>query len=656
MSVREATGCGVLDDGLAKLFAVVRAEFRVETYLPDPDDPVLGGGRCGVAGCGRLLRSRGLCKSHYARWLRAGRPDLESFTKSASPLEKRAVPWTGEVYNLSQLPPRLHLEVAYALQCRHDERAGKLAREAFGRVVKLALDGAAESLLDRSLDEWLGLMKRQGPRRLRGSRSFLRYAHAKIEDLLTGADASTEYARDVWDARRLSLRVRGGDHHMHFDGIEQPWLREVVKRWAKFRLATGHAFTTIRNDVAALTWFAKFLVGRQPDLSDASGITRAALEDYLLWLSSTTLIPHTRLKYLVSLRMFLEHCRRHGWLEELPVGATLYQEDFPRRAESLPRFIPEFVMSQLERPDNLDRLADSTRNLVVVLIETGLRSGDACSLPFDPIVNDSVGWPCLHYFNSKVRTEQMIPLSPPAVKAIRAQQENVRRRWTQASPWLFPKERANPDAALPLAVDTLRDRLSSWQKAIDLRDEAGRPVRVTAHQFRHTFGTRLINAGVPQHLVQQLLGHRSPQMTAVYAHIHDSTLRRAFDDYQQSRVNIVGEVLGYEPEAPTAGAEWVKHNLARVRDSLPNGYCGRPPQQDCPHPNACLTCPDFQTTPKFLLVHRQQRDNTRILIATAEANGQFRLAANHRKVAASLDRIIPALEALEGGQEAGGAC
>ena len=41
-------------------------------------------------------------------------------------------------------------------------------------------------------------------------------------------------------------------------------------------------------------------------------------------------------------------------------------------------------------------------------------------------------------------------------------------------------------------------------------------------------------------------------------------------------------------------------------DSLPNGYCGRPPQQDCPHPNACLTCPDFQTTPEFLDIHRRQ--------------------------------------------------
>ncbi len=52
---------------------------------------------------------------------------------------------------------------------------------------------------------------------------------------------------------------------------------------------------------------------------------------------------------------------------------------------------------------------------------------------------------------------------------------------------------------------------------------------------------------------------------------------------------ITGQRIGYDPDAPTASAEWVKHNLNRVRDSLPNGYCGRPPQQDCPHPNAPLT-------------------------------------------------------------------
>ena len=62
--------------------------------------------------------------------------------------------------------------------------------------------------------------------------------------------------------------------------------------------------------------------------------------------------------------------------------------------------------------------------------------------------------------------------------------------------------------------------------------------------------------------------------------------------------------------------------------------------------NACLTCPDFQTTPEFLDIHRQQAKANRKLIARAEANGQFRLVDNLRQVQTSLERIIPALEAI----------
>jgi len=60
--------------------------------------------------------------------------------------------------------------------------------------------------------------------------------------------------------------------------------------------------------------------------------------------------------------------------------------------------------------------------------------------------------------------------------------------------------------------------------------------------------------------------------------------------------------------------------------------------------NACLTCPDFQTTPVFLQIHRRQAATNRRLIAQADANGQHRLAENLRRVQASLDQIIPALE------------
>jgi hypothetical protein len=143
-------------------------------------------------------------------------------------------------------------------------------------------------------------------------------------------------------------------------------------------------------------------------------------------------------------------------------------------------------------------------------------------------------------------------------------------------------------------------------------------------------------------------------MTNHYARLHDTTIREAFDAYQAKRVNIAGKLIPYDANAPTATAEWVKHNLSRIADTLPNGYCGRPPQQDCPHPNACLTCPDFQTTPAFLTIHRRQSVANAELLARAEANGQARLATNLRSVQANLDRIIPALKVLEDAGDAEG--
>ena len=358
--------------------------------------------------------------------------------------------------------------------------------------------------------------------------------------------------------------------------------------------------------------------------------------------------PRTRALSLSMIRVFFEACHRHGWLPGLAASATIYVEELPFHHDEIARFIPEYVMAQLESDEAIAKIPHlTTRHLIVVMIETGLRGGDACTLPFNPVLTDSSGWPCLRFEAVKVRAEQLIPLSAKAAAAIAAQQDHVRERWPAGSPWLFPGTASNQDGSKPYSHSAFSQQLRRWQRAIGLRDEAGQPVTVTGHQFRHTLGTRLINSGVPQHVVQKLLGHASPHMTSHYAKVHDTTIREAFDRYQAQRINITGQRIGYDPDAPTASAEWVKHNLNRVRDSLPNGYCARPAQQDCPHPNACLTCPDFQTTPVFLQIHRRQAATNRRLIAQADANSQQRLAENLRRVQASLDQIIPALEALK---------
>jgi integrase len=480
-------------------------------------------------------------------------------------------------------------------------------------------------------------------------------ATPRLRQVLAGDQAAGldgEYASDRWHATGLGVPARRGRGAVRFDTITQQWLREPVKRWSRFRLATGCAFATINAGALAMSRFSAFLAERHPGITGEAGITRPVLEDYLSWLLGKGYSAGTRALTLSMLRVFTDACHRHGWLPRLAPGAVIYVEELPPHHDQVARFIPEFVMAQLESPAALDRLPfTTTRNLVVVLIETGLRGGDACVLPFSPVLDDSAGWPCLRFEATKVRAEQLIPLSAKAAAAISAQQEHVRQNWPAGSPWLFPGITRNDDGRKPYSHRTLCQQLERWQQVIGLRDQAGQPVTVTGHQFRHTLGTRLINSGVPQHTVQKLLGHASPHMTAHYARVHDATIREEFDRYQRQRVNVAGELIGYDPDAPTATAEWVKHNLSRVRDSLPNGYCGRPPQQDCPHPNACLTCPDFQTTPEFPDIHRRQAATNLHLITRAEAHGQTRLAANLHHVQANLQKIIPALEALRGGTQ-----
>ena len=631
-----------------RLLAEVRPEFQVEVYRPDSADPVLGG-ECAVVACDGLRgSSMDMCHAHYARWHRVGRPEISAYLSSAEPRRRQGPSRLSDCFQLTGLTLQLRLEFAYALQCRHDDRAGRLTREVFKQTVRAVSANDVDSLLELALDDWLKRLPEHSPSNARGYSAFLRYSYRKVEELLGDPDPDVIFASDVWDARRLKIPTVGGvEARLRFGQVAPGWLKEASKRWARFRLSTGKAFGTVGADLRALIWFATFLNSASSELRGPYELTRPLLEDYLSWLATCDLHTHTRLGYLVGLRTFLDHCRRHGWLPGLPATATIYPEDLPRRNEPLPRFVSEFVMQQMESPDNLARLLDPTvRHLLIVLIETGLRISDACLLPLHPTVDDSAGWPCLRFLNTKVAAEQLIPLSAEAADAIRAQQDHVQDRWPERSSWLFPRNEANSDGTRSFSPTTARRRLAAWQTDIDLRDEAGQSVRATPHQFRHTLGTRMINDGIPQHVIQKLLGHKSSMMAARYATLHDSTVRAAFDDYQRNRVDVRGRGLPFDPKAPSADAEWIKHNLARVAASLPNGYCGRPPQQDCPHPNACLTCPDFQTTPQFLPLHRRQRDDTLVLLTAAEQGGNTRLVANHRQVVDNLERVIDTLETL----------
>lgn len=152
------------------------------------------------------------------------------------------------------------------------------------------------------------------------------------------------------------------------------------------------------------------------------------------------------------------------------------------------------------------------------------------------------------------------------------------------------------------------------------------------------------NLGVPQHIVQQMLGHVGADTVATYARLSDITLRKEFERFQHDRVNIHGQLVTFSDDSATADAEWVKHRISKTLQTLPNGECGRPIQQACPHPNACLTCDDFLTDGRYLDAHRDQLARTRKLIAAADANGNFRMVEMNRQVETNLERVVKTIE------------
>ena len=153
----------------------------------------------------------------------------------------------------------------------------------------------------------------------------------------------------------------------------------------------------------------------------------------------------------------------------------------------------------------------------------------------------------------------------------------------------------------------------------------------------------MINRDVPQEVVRRILDHDSPQMTGHYARLHDTTVRRHWE--QARKVNITGDTVTLDPDGPLAEAAWAKQRLGRATQALPNGYCGLPVQKTCPHANACLTCPMFITTPEFLPQHHQQRQQIVQIISAAQARGQTRLTEMNQQVLNNLNNIITTLEA-----------
>lgn len=630
---KPALDAGATHDWTARARLALSPTFAADVIELDDEDLVRGLFRpCVIVGCLRMAAARGRCWTHHDRWRSRGCPDAEAFGADAGP----QVP--PERIRIDDLPPRLRLEVGLGLQLAATEHRPRtrMAPSDVRRIVQdLRLHQVSSILSDD--DGWTDGLSTTARRVL----GVLRRA---VEDFLTPPDPSTEFERDVWRLSVMGCATPTGgvgrNRRLRFDGILQPWLRHLVKRFMRWRIATGRSYHQMNRDITALQRMANALTKQAGSDATVSDFSRATIEAYLAVLTHLGLKESSRSYDISSVATFLRTVRQHNWQPDLSPSADVFPGDHPRRPTLLPRALPEFVMAQIESPQSLARLEQPHRLMMQILIGTGLRQTDAYRLEIDCLVRDGNGAPYLRYRNHKMNREAVVPVDDQLAVAIEQQARDVVAQVPKAV--LLTPAPDSADGRRPWFAGAITGRLDAWQETIGLHDAQGRPFRFTAHQLRHTYATRLINADVPQEIVRRLLDHSSTEMTAHYARLHDQTIRRHWERAQ--KVNIRGETVVLAEGSPLSDAAWMKETLGRATMALPNGYCGLPLQQSCPHANACLTCPVFITTPDFLSEHLAQLRATNKLIGEAEANGQVRVVEMNQQVATNLQNIIAALD------------
>ncbi len=167
----------------------------------------------------------------------------------------------------------------------------------------------------------------------------------------------------------------------------------------------------------------------------------------------------------------------------------------------------EFIISEDLLKDMLahKRCSGMLRTILPLLIDTGLRVSELCSLTWDrvglsPKKGSSLGWVYVDRGKTKY-AKRHIPLTERAFGILQSAKE------TSKSTFVFPAQNGG--------------RLSRhWvsEQFRNLRNDMKLPDDCVVHSTRHTFCTRLGESGVGAFEIQRLAGHSSIVISQRYVH------------------------------------------------------------------------------------------------------------------------------------------
>jgi len=431
----------------------------------------------------------------------------------------------------------------------------------------------------------------------------------------------------------------------------KPAMRQYIEKYVQARLALHTKPTSVGKIRNAGNHLADWLYINHPSVESFAELTREQVLAYSAFLVSSGVNVETQLTRLSSISVMFHDTTAWGW-PEAPTRPLIGSRDLPKRPNRIPRFIPA---------EELDRIMNAIKTLecpyqrtaLIVARWSGARRGEIARLELDCLDTYIDGTPRLRIPVGKTGTERLIPLHPDAALAIKDLQA------------IAPPSRGFSDdysGRETLRLFVFRGRYLSatylFEESLQvactragLVDDKGHGT-ITAHRFRHTVGTELVEGGARLHTVMKMLGHTSTGMTLIYAHLSDATLREEYLKVLGLGAKIAGQLAATlrAGAMPTDSIAWLKTNFFRTELEL--GHCLRLPEEGPCECDLYLNCAKFVTTPEYAPRLRERRIREIELTNEARERGFEREAERHECARNRIEQLLNDLgEAIDSPQQ-----
>ncbi len=272
------------------------------------------------------------------------------------------------------------------------------------------------------------------------------------------------------------------------------------------RAARRHRLTVVsdlRNHIAP------FFAGKTLDR-----IRPEDIERYVAAKRSALAIETIR-KHINTMHSIFDLGLRKGWCSSNPVKIA----DRPtlKKTETRIQFLEQSELEQLlatSYPDDAFGRIEPTLYLTAAM--TGLRQGELLGLRWRDVDLDACK---VRVVSPYVRGEFGDPKSAGSGRSAPMAERVAVALGGLRSKSVYSRDRdlvfCHPETGKPLDRSKLVRR---FRQALDRADVH----RITFHELRHTFGTRMAAAGTPMRTLQHWMGHADSKTTQIYAHYQPS--------------------------------------------------------------------------------------------------------------------------------------